>query len=257
MSDAGITQLAGLANLRSLNLSATHVSSTSMSVLGTLPNLEAVWLNKIALDRSGLQYLTQMARVHELSFACAAKLTPDDLRVLGQFRSLNHLEMEGVPRGGLVHLAELSTMQSIRLQRCTLEEADIRALHSLPQLTSLALYRVNLNDDAWEAIGALTALRTLNVGWTNISDRHLIYLTNLLQQRELDLEQTKISDEGAQVLATMTQLEVLNLDGTRISPHAIAYLARLQALEQLSVDDTRIHELAERDLRYQLPNTWE
>ena len=110
---------------------------------------------------------------------------------------------------GLVHLPELTQVQTVRLDGTQITDAGLVYLEGLTQLHGL------------------------NLLGTQITDAGLLHFQNLTQLRNVDLGGTHVTGSGLAHLEGLSQLIGLNLSGTQITDAGLMHLRRLNKLQTL------------------------
>ena len=173
------SRLAGLTNLKTLNLS--YSSLTDVSFLASLTQLTSLSLGHNSIsDVSALSGLTQLTQLY----------------------------LENNPIADVSPLAGLTQLTYLNLSSPSI--SDVSPLAGLTQLRGLYLYGTSVSDIS--ALAGLTQLTSLYLGWTSVSD--ISALAGLTQLTSLYLDGNSISDVSA--LSALTQLTVLNLRNNAI-----------------------------------------
>lgn len=197
-TDDTASHLAGLPYLRVLNLSRTEITDEGLVQLSRLKRLEKLTLDGTAIEGMGLVHLQHSPRLEELSLSDSRvtdvglastrapvglkSITLDDtdisdagLTYLRPAAKLVTVSLSGTRvRGpGLRHL-QGAEVQTLRLARTPLEDADLSLLARWAQLRSLSLKRSTLTDAGLDSLKGLTSLKELQLPWvahrmTNIS----------------------------------------------------------------------------------------
>lgn len=124
ITDVGMPHLAGLKNLRSLNLGGTLITEAGLVHLECLTNLETLNLAHTQVRETGLKHL--------------AGLT-----------NLNHLHLEGTPirDAGLEHLRGLTHLEWLDLDNTQVTNAGLEHLTGLTNLKYLGLKGTQVTDE--------------------------------------------------------------------------------------------------------------
>jgi Leucine-rich repeat (LRR) protein len=197
VTNRGLSHVAKLKNIRSVNLVSTQVDDAGLAVLANAKNLETLNLNFTKVRGSGLVHLAGLPKLVSITLnpnRNTADKTQIDLSPLGKgFPSLSILTVGGnrITDAHLASLANLKNLQSV-------------------------------------------TFRTL--GFTQITDVGLAAVANFPKLRELRINgSVKVTDVGVAHLAKLNKLEKLDLGRTRISSASAAVLGKLPALKELEV----------------------
>lgn len=193
--------LAGLVNLRTLNLS--HTAITDITPLRNLSELTELDLSYTKVqDISGLKYCDKLAR-----FKITA--TPvQDITVIQELAALEHLEM------GKTNVSDFSALTML----VSLKHIDVHAT----RIASL------------DPLKGLTQLTELNASQTAIGNLNPV--TGLTQLEVLSADSTAVADVNA--LSVLGNLQVVSLNYTPVAD--LEPLAKLAKLERIYADHSRI-----------------
>ena len=100
---------------------------------------------------------------------------------------------------GLVHLKELTNLQTLNLFACTkITDAGLVHLKELTNLKSLRFgsFRSQITDAGLENLKGMTKLEELLLYCPKVTDAGLVHLTGLANLQELSLGNTKVTDAG-------------------------------------------------------------
>ncbi|MCL1998444.1 MAG: leucine-rich repeat domain-containing protein [Turicibacter sp.] len=209
-----LTPLAGLTNLRFLDLSLGFGEISDISPLAELVNLE-----QLILRLHNIEDLTPLASLHNLRFLQLDHNAISDISPLAALTNLEFLDLSGNPEiSDLTPLAELRNLTSLRIV-------------DLPQITDLT------------AVADLQNLRRLSVGIGRVDAAHpldISAIAKLENLRELDITGTQLSDISPLAnLRNLTRLSLLGNEITDISP-----LANLQNLTTLGLSNEQISDIS-------------
>ncbi|PWA80481.1 leucine-rich repeat (LRR) family protein [Artemisia annua] len=166
------------ANLKSLNLSNTRVSSAGVAVLtGHVPKLEIISLDSTPTDDLALSYI-------------------------GMIPSLKSVSMKGTNVRGLIQ-------QNGRDAECT---PSLTALENLKHLEKLNLEDIPLRDEAITPISNFKQLNHLSLRSTFLTDASLHHLSsvNLIT---LGMQDAVLTNAGIDCFNAPSSLEVLDING--------------------------------------------
>jgi Leucine-rich repeat (LRR) protein len=132
-----------------------------------------------------------------------------------------------VTEAGLVHVEGLTNLQVLSLQGTRLSDGGspgpgLAHLKGLANLRWLDLSGVQLDDAGLEPLNGLTNLQTLDLSGTSVTDAGLMNLSELRRLRWLNLSyNTQLTDAGLEPLKGLTNLRVLDLSGTHVNDAAV------------------------------------
>lgn len=199
-----LASLAGLAQLKELNIYSLRVNTEELAVIGSLPALEKLTLSGCSLSTAEpLSGLTQL-RYLDLSYNTIGNLTP-----LVGMTQLTELYLQHCAVSGLDALAGLSELQTLNLSYNAV--ADVTPLASLK-----SLFRLNLSNNrltSLDPLGNLTALSELDASHNSLTQ--VTALVGCIGLKELDLSSNQLTD--VLELGTLTGLQTLRLATNQIT----------------------------------------
>ena len=229
-----LTPLAACSRLKSLNISATGVSS--LSLLSSCSALETLSLDNCRhINSSQLLQLSSCTSLKSLSFTniAVANLLP-----LSSLTRLTEIRLSGTAISTLHPLASCQDLRRIYADNCPLL-IDLSTLYQLTCLETLSL----------NASAQITSLRTLNscLDLKSLSCQYLGGISDLSPLSSCPLLESLdlsgcTSIVSIQPLADLHFLKVLNCNQTRVAD--LSPLCGLQGLIQLSLSGTPINDIA-------------
>lgn len=281
VTDKGLKHLKGLREIRCLNLGGVHIMGEGVEQLQGLSKLRSLRLGW-NFQGAYLPSLKSLKQLRKLSLA-AARFEPEDWNYLGQFTSLESLEI-GLSRlttdKGLSYLRQLTNLQHLELQRIEhMTDKGLEPIKGLAKLRSLRLRMLAIGDSGVRKLGGLTELRaleldslkgtdaglkilkhlhhlqTLKLTDMAVTDETLKNLGHLKPLRELDLASTSISDAGLIHLQELSDLQELSLSGTHVTNRGLGHLKPLKSLKRILVEYTDVTDAGVMSFRQARPET--
>jgi WD40 repeat protein/Leucine-rich repeat (LRR) protein len=266
LTDAGLRHLQGLRRLQALVLAMVPISDAGLRHLAGLSRLETLDLSFTRISDAGLAHLRDLP-LRKLVLS-STSVTDDGMEVIGGFRLLRYLEIDGAPMhlpaemarppqlaaflrstpvgwpsitdAGLRPLRSLLALEVLRLGGAGISDAGLVHLAGLRALQHLDLHGTNIGDAGLVHLSGLTDLRRLYLGNTAIKGPGLSDLKGLLRLRELSLGETEVGDAHVESLRALKNLTTLDLSGTEITDEALAMLGTMTALRRLTLGRTGI-----------------
>lgn len=175
ITDAGLSHLVGLSQLRGLDLAAPDVTDEGLKSLAKLQNLEALMLNGSGLSGEGLGDLSQLTY----------------LRSLG-------VKGWSLKEDALSELPKLGYLRQLSLWRCSLSDDCLEPVGDCDILSWVSLERSHFSDDlSLRPLEKCLMLESVHLSQTNATDAMLEDLMSVQSLRSLYLNQTKVSHEAA------------------------------------------------------------
>ena len=146
VTDASLTQIKALTNLRQLWLSGTPVSDAGMAHLEALTNLVMLELRSTQVSDAGLEHLKPLTKLTSLA-----------------------LDNTKVSDAGLGHLKTLTNLTFLQLLNTKVSDAGLIHLKTMTKLTNLNLYGTKVSDAGLANLKTLTNLTLLNLNSTDVT----------------------------------------------------------------------------------------
>jgi hypothetical protein len=129
----------GLANPESVTelclAELENVTNMGVSSLGGLPNLQSLWLDRLAIDGQGLTGLASINALRKLSL-CKTRVTDSCMDAVCRIPNLERLYLDrtGVSDTGFSRLADIKTLKYVSVFGCKRLSRDVWKLKQvLPQ----------------------------------------------------------------------------------------------------------------------------
>jgi hypothetical protein len=213
-----------------------NVSDDGLASLRTCISLESLRVTKSKSAGIGFSRLCGLPNLRQLSLALFHATT----------RSLTAI-------------AEIKSLDSIRLTRCEFADLDaFTPLASLPRLRSLALEEGRLSLDQIKSLTTCRGIRELSLaGCQGVTDQSIEALKTL-QLRVLHLTDcTQVSDHATETLNQMPDLEILHLEGcSSISEAGILRLREKPLWKEIKVRPGQFSSETLDTLHRRVSNLW-
>jgi hypothetical protein len=156
--------------------------------------------------------------------------TPDDAQAVTALKELG-VKLELNDQGN-VHTADATESK--------LEDAGVKHLGGLAQLTVLDLSGRPVTDQALASLAGLKVLQTLYLNDTQVGDQGLQAIAGLVNLETLAVQKTKVTGAGLAHLEKLQHLMVLNLSHCAVGDDALKHLQQLPVLEVLTLPGTKV-----------------
>jgi len=131
LTDAGMTEIAKLTQLRHLRIRGGNIGDEGLKTLSTMPNLRMLNLPQGKFTDAGLAQLKQMPRLDSLRIG-SPKVTDEGVATLKDFPNLRSIHLIDIP----------------------ITDRGLADLQSIPKLDSLYLDGANISDSAVDELFA-------------------------------------------------------------------------------------------------------
>jgi uncharacterized protein (TIGR02996 family) len=249
VTEGGLTALAELTQIRALDLHGTRVTDTGLQALNRLVKVRELNLSNTLVGDAGLAALAGLTQLQELDLSDTA-VTDRGLEELNRFQQLQRLFLRNIPvtAVGMRHLAGLDQLRALDLLKTGVTDAGLAELARLIQVRALGLIGTAVTDAGLRALFGLARLRNLYLSSTRVTDAGLAGLRELPCLRGLDLSRTAVSDAGLHAVAGLSQLRELGLWYTAVTDTGLKELTRLPRLRSLALRGCRVTDAELRAL---------
>lgn len=142
--------------------------------------------------------------------------------------------------GQLTHVRHLSTLSSLQLSYCRVDDRHVESLSQLESLHTLRLDWTNVGDEGLKRLTSLTSLNTLDLSRTRISDAALSSITTLQNLSHLALWDCKLRGSNLSALKVLPNLSHLWLSRTRLDDTTGTQFKELKHVRALAVAESAI-----------------
>jgi Leucine-rich repeat (LRR) protein len=263
LSGADLASLAGLFELRMLDLSRNHVEK-DLGFIEKLSSLQDLSLAATAVNDQALGSLVLPKRVEKLDIS-ATRVTDKSLASLAAF-PIQELAANSTMLGGsqFKEISRIDSLVSLSLANARLNDSHLHHLKGLSELKSLVLSKNNISAEGVSR-SLPENLESLNLAGNNLGDSELVLprklkalnlalcelknlkSTNLdrLNLKNVILDMNSIIDEDLAVFVSSTDLAALSIGRTSISGVGLSQIKNPQGLVMLSVAGNRMFGDAE------------
>ncbi|MEQ8789654.1 MAG: TIGR03000 domain-containing protein [Pirellulaceae bacterium] len=213
ITDKGLSAVAGLENLETLDLSNTQVTGAGLRELKGLDNLQWLALQDEQITDDALASLRDADLLHTLPDATANG-------VAGLYitrRAVNTAQVNG-----------------LKLDHTAVSDAGLKELRSLTDLQFLSLKGVPVTSEGLRALQGLDKLQVLSLDSDELTD--LKGLEELTELRLLNLGSSPVAAAELEVLKKLPKLEVVTFSPERVTDAVLAALEKSDLLQSLVVE---------------------
>lgn len=227
--DASVELLARFPALRRVDLSGTAVTNQGLPHVARINGLQALLLDRVAIDGQGIKALADQRQLRELSLAS----TPISDPALAHLRNMDGLEvlrvsgtrnLQGQDFDELVKSDVLRNLRELEASSTGFGYYGLRNLNRLTNLQVLRIADAQISDLTLQGIGNCRNLRELDLRKNPVGDDGLKQLARLQQLESLWLAECGVSDTGLNHLRGLKSLTYVDLTGTRCTPGAVRLL---------------------------------
>gem|GEM_PF-6929612 len=241
----GISIIAKLTKLTSLDLSNTGIDEKSLKMLHSLKNLKELKISNCRLlNKMNPQTLAKFTSLERLSVSNNFWFTDRHLAELVKLKKLKYLDLWFVNIGNesLKTLQSFSALRSLKISGSKLTDEGIAHLVALKNLEELNFYRTKITDKAMNSIGRMVKLKFLEIRrCSEITDEGLKNLEKLKALEKIDFTLTPIEDGTLKRISKLPKVEVLKLGFCKnITVEGWKHLGKMKKLKVLSLEATKI-----------------
>jgi hypothetical protein len=248
VADADLRRLNELSDLKTLDLSLTHITDHGMEQIRNLPGVEDLnlYFAEYVTD-VGIAAIKNWKRLKRLNVH-GTKVNDTGLEHIANITSLESLDVGStlMTDVGLERLTTLTNLKHLTMGGNELGDAGLQALRQLPGLTSLDLsgrqgtdknvWTIAMSDAGLDAVLALKDLRELRFMCTSIG-------VGIEGTKFGEVSMLSVTPKWLEQMRSLTKLERLGLQGcNRINDEAAATLVAMPALQLVDLKGTGITE---------------
>jgi hypothetical protein len=193
-----------------LEIEGEQVSDADLALAKDLPQTTVAVISAEKLTPVGLKHLHDLPNLHGITLRGEAVTD-------GWLASLAHLPLRrlwlfgtAINSAGWQHLAELPTLDELKIRDQPMDVAALQHLGGMPKLSELQLLNTSTTDAGLKHLSALKVLQLLDLTGNPVTDAGLEHLAGLQKLFKLDLTNTKVTKAGVQQLKkTLPKCEIL------------------------------------------------
>jgi hypothetical protein len=230
----GLEHIATLKDLETLNLTLTLVTDDQLAPLNKLTNLRKLLLASTKCTGEGFEHLGALTKLENLNFH-SAPVNEAGLEQISRLTNLERLEIVHTrfTDAGARHLAKLTGMRRLQLGSREATGAAVAPLRAMKQLRELDLYDGLVSAEGVRHAATISTLAMLRMYAGPVGDEGFAAVAKLTDLETLVAQQVGITDAGLRHLAGLKKLKRLDVQGNKLSAEAIARLK--EALPGLEV----------------------
>ncbi len=209
ISGFGFQSLRG-SNICDLDLTG-GITDAGMSAIARLPNLRILWLRDAEVTDAGISRLRSAERLQSL-FLYRNQVQGQGFADLARLPDLKSLTIlyEPITNAGFEGLCDLRMLRELVIEGVQFSDEAFKAIENLQSLERFVLAdNHELGDEGLGHLGALTKLSYLELSGPPISDALLPHLSQLKKLQHLRLIDTSVSDAGVQALRKSLEYSIV------------------------------------------------
>jgi hypothetical protein len=229
-----------------------------MKIIGELHSLTDLHLgttNRVgrSIVGPGLKELRGLPKLKGLTLG---NITNEDLKEIGQFKSLTKLRILGssIDDAGMKELKGLDKIEEFDVGGYQITDAGVADLAELKSLKKLDLSYSKITEASLRELKRLVNLESLDLSNTKIKGLGIGELKDLQHLTSLKMNSTRVGDAAAKQIAEFKSLTSLHLTDTKITDEALQHFVQLPDLRYLEVKETEVTNEAARELKKALPS---
>lgn len=251
-TDKGLAELAKCRSLENLSIGSIGITDAGLSYIAKLTNLKE--LNLFGCENvtdAGLAKLTSLKCLSSLHIS-HAKATISGINQLNSLTNLTRLHIPPWKRNGAVlNISALTNLEDLgmgfaRKSGDMFTDADLMCLSNLKKLKMLQIGPRNFTDQGMTYLAQLPDIERLGIGGPGLTDQGLKYLTNMKKLDHLTISNGAF-DAGKMAWGS----------GGNITDKGLRHLENVKLLTFLEIySDNTFSAVAVRRLRRGLPNLY-
>ncbi|HVE40055.1 MAG TPA: hypothetical protein VNM14_09225 [Planctomycetota bacterium] len=254
VNDAWLERIAGLPDLRSLDVANADIRGPGLRHAGTLRSLESINLTLTPITDDGLPALADLESLKVLGLA-STKVTGTGMRTLQGLRRLENLNFHSTPvnDAGLEWIGKMSSLRRLEIVHTQFTDAGTPALAGLVALERLQLGSRKATGAGLAFLKDLPKLRELDVHDGMLSLEGLRHVAGVKTLQVLRAYGGAGGDEGLSLVTELPQLETLILENIGVTDAGLAALSKAARLKKLTLHEPKVGESALARLRAARP----
>ena len=229
-----------------------------MKIIGELHGLTDLHLgttNRVGRSIVG-QGLKELRGLPQLKGLTLGNITNEDLKEIGQFKSLRKLHILGsdIDDAGMKELGQLENLEEFEGGWDRITDAGLANLAEVKSLKKLDLKYSKITDAGLKELKHLTNLQSLDLSNTKIKGLGIGELKDHQHLTNLNMNHTRVNDATAKQIAELKSLTNLYLTDTKITDEALQHFEQLPDLRYLEVKETEVTDEAARELKKARPH---
>lgn len=244
-SKGQLAPLRAFTELESLDMSDTFSASYDLGLeaVSGLTKLKRINLHEAyPLGREGMAYLRNLTELRVLDLSNCNIMYGADTDLVN-FSKLEELYANyDIPLKSVQQIARFRKLKSLVLRETKLDDAAVKLLITLPELTRLEIYGSHISDEGLAAIATCSRLERLVIASGFLTEKGAQHLPKLTQLKHLTLMSQGVGDEAMRHVGAMKQLTSLSLAHAPLTNAGVASLAGLTKLEDLNLYGTQISD---------------
>ncbi|MBQ9456752.1 MAG: hypothetical protein Q4A17_10795 [Thermoguttaceae bacterium] len=159
ISDDGVQKLAGLKNMRKLNLRGNYSGSDALKICANMPELTQLIVSENVIDDEGLTYLEGLTK-------------------------LEHLDLWAniVTDSGVDSLVKIQSLKKLSLVACQITDEGVAKLAALSNLADLDLAETSISDACIDSLAQMKSLKAVSFRATSVSEEAMAKLREALPE---------------------------------------------------------------------------
>ncbi|XP_027066944.1 uncharacterized protein [Coffea arabica] len=248
----GLVHLKGLTKLKSLKIRCCKcITDSDMESLAGLINLKELQISSVNITNIGVSYLEGLSNLISLTVE-GCNVTASCLDPISAFRHLKVLNLgfNDVTDACLVHLKGLTRLESLNLDSTRVGDGGLANLVGLQGLRKLHLSDTEVGNEGLRHLSGLTNLEEINLSFTSVTDGGLEKLSQLTNLKSLNLDAPQITDHGLEMLTGLTEVTHLDLFGAHISDSGVNCLSYFKNLQSLDLCGGKLTDAGVKNIKY-------
>jgi len=157
ISDDGVQKMAGLKNMRKLNLRGNYSGSDALKICANMPELTQLIVSENVIDDEGVTYLEGLTK-------------------------LEHLDLWAniVTDAGVDSLIKIQSLKKLVLTACQITDEGVAKLTALKNLADLDLAETSVTDACVDSLAQMKSLKSVSFRATSVSEEAMAKLREAL-----------------------------------------------------------------------------
>ena len=242
LTDAGLTVLQDLKNLRRVTAFGTRIGAAGVAHLARIPALDDLDISNTPGGDNTLIALQAATKLRSLTYNRAPIIGEAGWAAIASYPALQSLTINAEAAIGpeIGRLAASKTIERLSLMMAKIDDEGGVKLGDAKTLQSVFVWNTQVGDATMVALGTLAKMRTLYIDRTRATDKGVRGLAGAQMLETFWLSETSISGTGFDAFQNHAKLSWIRASKTPITDDGLKAIGGVKSLRTLSIDGSKV-----------------